>query len=313
MGKNGALLAALAAAIVDGFHPGVAARMQVGRSSARAGPQMHALPADVKGLVEEIRVATQEALTARLSRIDVELPLGMGLMSGEQAQDIHASSRELARVYCEMFSQLEATSVVAFGTEALALEARKAWGNAVRVKCVALTAGTVGKKERALPAPGFGASPASDKPAKKAPPGSVPAGTEIVFAVGPFDPPALAAVEGIARGFGMDTLVVLLNAHLDNADQYASAAQRDFFQGGFARVFCFRPLKTSSDPPQELLVYRAHPGQWTLARMRASGRPQAIAEQPGLFAREEIEQALSRAGPPAASGALEAIGNFFGK
>jgi hypothetical protein len=104
---------------------------------------------------------------------------------------------------------------------------------------------------------------------------------------------------------------VLLNAHLDNADQYASATQRDFFQRDFSRVFCFRPLRTSSDPPQELLVYRAHPGQWTLARMRSSGRPQPIAEQPGLFAREEIEQALSRAGPPAEEGPLEAIGSLF--
>jgi hypothetical protein len=57
-----------------------AARVHAGRGIARAAPRidvvMRALPADVKGLVEEIRVATQDALSARLSRMDVEVPLG---------------------------------------------------------------------------------------------------------------------------------------------------------------------------------------------------------------------------------------------
>lgn len=269
---------------------------------------MRALPADVKGLIEEMRVATQEALSARLSRIDIELPLGMGLMSGDKAQDVHASSRELARIFCEMFSQLEATTVVAFGSEQLASAARQAWGSSVKAKCVSISA-SVEKKRGPAAASGFGGGTGKGAAAKLPKSAGVPAGTEIVFAVGPFDAQTLGAVESICRRLGPGTLVALLNAHLDS-EPFASEAQRDFFQVEFARTFCFRPVRTSGEPPEDLLVYKAHPQPWTLARMRASGRPRAIAEQAGRFQREDIEQALFKAGP-AEKGALEALGSFF--
>lgn len=271
---------------------------------------MRALPADVKGLVEEMRVATQTALTSRLSRIDIELPLGMGLVSGDKALDVHSSSRELAKVYLEMFSALSATTVVAFGTDALASAARQEFGNAYKAKCVSLSAGS-GKKRGPAAASGFGAAsvPAKSTPAKAGKSAGVPSSTEIIFAVGPFDAPALAAVESLSKRFGKGTLVALLNAHLDT-DPFSSAAQRDYFMTEFERVFCFRPVRTAGEIPEDLLVYRAFPMQWTLARMRASGRPKEIAQQPGLFARDDIEQALVRAGPPE-KGALETLSSFF--
>ncbi|KAG8458346.1 hypothetical protein KFE25_005193 [Diacronema lutheri] len=277
------------------------------RAASRAAPRMRQLPADVKDLVDELRVATQAALSSRLSRIDVELPLGMGLLSGDKAQDVHASSRELARIFCEMFSQLEATTVVAFKDDALASAARQAWGAGSAARAVALCAGA-GKKRGPASASGFGA--AASAPGKAAKAAGVPAGTEIVFAVGPFDTRALSEVERLCGRFGKGTLIVLLNAHLDSAP-FGSAAQRDFFDAEFERVFCFRPVRTATEPPEQLLVYRAHPQPWTLARMRASGRPTAIAEQDARFSREDIERALARAAPDEPVGPLDAIGSFF--
>jgi hypothetical protein len=274
--------------------------------------QMRALPSDVKSLVEELRVATQTALSSRVSRIDIEIPLGMGLTSGGKSQDANIGSRELARIFCEMFSQLEATTVVAFGSEPLAKAAAQSWGKGVKAKCIALAA-PAGKKGASTSSPGFGSSKIQSKaakPGKASANAGVPAGTEIVFAVGPFNAKGYSAVETISRRFDKSVLVVLLNAHLDNETPYASTAQRDYIRSEFERVFCFRPLVTSGDNPEELLVYRAFPGQWTLARMRSSGRPLPIAEQADLFSREELEQALIRAGP-LEKGALEALGSLF--
>lgn len=291
------------------------------RAPCRLGPRgaqrMRALPSDVKGLLEELRVATQAALSSRLSRIDVELPLGMSLLSsdGGASQDVAASSRDLARIFCEMFSELEATSVVAFPAKKLATAAQKAWGSEVKVRCVSLVAPSK-KAASAKPVGGFGGASKVPKGKTEASGVGVPGGTEIVFCVGPFDGPALAAVEALSRRFDQSVLIVMLNAHLDDGAAYASDAQREYFADTFERVFCFRPVRTagggpeSSEVGQELLVYRAFPAEWTLARMRKMGKPQELARQEEFFAREDIEEALERAGPPEA-GALEAISSFF--
>lgn len=269
-------------------------------SSSRRTLFMRSLPADVKGLVDELRISTQAAITAQLSRLDIEIPLGMGLMSGKTANDVHASSRELARIFCEMFSQLEASTAVAFPTDALAKAAALEWGSSVKAKCVSLGGGKGS-------ASGFGG------PVKKSSTraGGVPPGTDIVFAVGPLDGSALSSLEALSRRVGKGVLIVLLNGHLDSAAAFASPAQLGYFQSEFERVFCFRPLRTSAEPnAEELLVYRAFPEQWTLARMRASGRPLSIAQQPGLFSREQIEAALVQAGPVERN-PLDEIGSFF--
>ena len=103
--------------------------------------------------------------------------------------------------------------------------------------------------------------------------------------------------------------MALLNAHLDDAE-FASKQQDAYFRDEFERVFCFRPVRTPEPNPQELLVYRAHPGPWKLGRMRSSGRPQELLAQDEFFSREDIEEALTKAGPME-QGALEAIGSFF--
>jgi hypothetical protein len=287
------------------------------RSSHRTHPHMRALPSDIKGLVDELRVSTQTALSARVSRIDIELPLGMGLMSGDKSKDVHVGSRELARIFCEMFAELKATTVVAFNAEPLAKAAQQEWGKAVSAKCITLVAPSPADMPKAVPASGFGVTktPAKAvKPGKTVASGGVPAGTDIVFAVGPFDERGYRALETISRRFDQSVLVVLLNAHLDYAEPFASAAQRDYFAQTFERVFCFRPLVTGGERSEELLVYKAFPDGWTLARVRTAGAPQPIAEQPTPFAREDIERALERAGPAEpkpAAGPIEALSSLF--
>lgn len=202
------------------------------------------LPKDIKGLVDSIRTTTQAALDARLSRVEVEVPLSMGLLEGK-AGTVPEASRQLARIFCEMFSQLDATTVVAFPSEQQVSAARKAWRNDVKARLESLTSAAKPSASRK----GFG----SGKKARPAP--AADSECDIVFVVGPLDADGLAAAEEISKSRGPGVLVALLNAHVDTAP-FTSARQREYFENTFTRVLCFRPFTFEEE---EFLLFRGFP------------------------------------------------------
>jgi hypothetical protein len=100
-------------------------------------------PVQIRSVVSKMTAACQKALEERCSRVEVELPPAVdwgvemkkqsssGAPSGTtgNAEKIKKSNREAARLFTEMFSMLQTTTVVLFPTELEALEARSAWSS----------------------------------------------------------------------------------------------------------------------------------------------------------------------------------------
>jgi len=100
-------------------------------------------PVQIRSVVSKMTAACQKALEERCSRVEVELPpavdwgvemkkqSGGGSPSGStgNSEKIKKSNREAARLFTEMFSMLQTTTVVLFPTELEALEARSAWSS----------------------------------------------------------------------------------------------------------------------------------------------------------------------------------------
>ena len=72
------------------------------------------MPRDIKEVVNQMRASVQSALQARVSRIDVDLPIGaeFGVEQGGETRkrgakltsaDVARSDREVARLFVEMF------------------------------------------------------------------------------------------------------------------------------------------------------------------------------------------------------------------
>ena len=104
------------------------------------------MPRDVKEAVSKCRAAVQEALKARLSRMDIELPVGAkfgvekatkkkGRVVGDDKDgglptldQLQASDRELARLFVEMFQPLGGNHIsVVFNDGDLADVAKTKW------------------------------------------------------------------------------------------------------------------------------------------------------------------------------------------
>jgi Domain of unknown function (DUF1995) len=123
-------------------------------SSSTSTSNTISLPRDVKEAVSKCRQATQDALQRRISRMDVEFPVGTkfgvekssgknskagrrkaALVGDEGAGDggptrarLDQSDRELARLYVDMFQPVGGDNIaVVFVDDALANEAKQQW------------------------------------------------------------------------------------------------------------------------------------------------------------------------------------------
>ena len=272
------------------------------------------LPKDVKDAISRCRAAVQTALEQRLSRMDIEMPVGANFGvekggagkkkgGGRMADAIGDSSnggaptmdqltksdRELARIFVEMFQPLGGEHISCiFKDEGLAEQARKRWRNEVGASCRVLAVDRKGKSSRGGGMGGGGKKGGKSKKkmgfAQKmaaeiegdgtSGPFVLPEGTEVALFVAP-GPKELVAIERICNEVGMGTLVILLNARLGKVTNYGTEQAKDLFTEDFEPVFHLSAAPQTEAPG--CLMHRAYPTDWILARRPKVGAPKTIA------------------------------------
>ena len=233
------------------------------------------------------------------------------------SDDVARSDRELARLFVGMFEGTGLKPLVLFASPSEANAAGKLWeapGLEARVRALVGSDGdeaaAKAKRGAAAASPaaasggggggfGGGLGGGGGKGGKggrggkggkaKAPPApplaKVPPSTEVVLVVAPGEA-QLGALREFCEASGMEKLVVLLNARLDD-DLVVSAPTRGFFEeggeGGFTTAFAFltQPLGTAAGAPKELggdpiVLYRPYPEEWVFARKPSIGPPRNL-------------------------------------
>ncbi len=255
------------------------------------------LPRDVKDAVSRCRVATQEALKNRISRMEVEFPVGTRFSvepsakskktmdGGPTMEKLDQSDRELARVFVEMFQPVGGDNiVVAFREQDLADMAKKKWkgdsGALSRIMAMNRRKRGSGAKQNKVNKPqGFAAKMAAeinDASDFGGGPFELPKNTEVALFVAP-GPKELVIIEKICNEFGMGTLVILLNARLSKVKNFGTDAAAKLFTDAFEPVFCLSAA--SQDVAPDCLLFRAYPGDWVMARKPKVGQPKPLLTQ----------------------------------
>lgn len=264
-----------------------------------------ALPKDVKEAVSVCRQSVQKALEGKISRMDIEMPVGakFGVEKGgkkkSSAQDdgvsrdtLETSDRELARLFVDMFQPVGGDNIaVAFRDDRIANLARKRWKGDNTAQCRILSvdgkksgASADGKKKKKK---GFAAKLAEELDTDSGGPFALPKGCEVALFVDP-GPKELIAIERISNDAGMGTLIILLNARLGKVEKFSSEAAEQLFLNDFIPVFHLAAAATQDTAPN-CLMHRAYPGDWVLARKPKVGQPKVLATQPGRFTSEECQ------------------------
>ena len=291
------------------------------------------LPRDIKEVTNQLRGSVQAGLQARLSRMDVDLPIGadFGIERGEKrrkagvigAEDVVRSDRELARLFVEMFDGTGIKPLVVFSDEAQAKRAKELWPG-VEARVAALGGASppappvkqkkVSKKKSGGGGGGFGAAAAA--PPSAAPTralSAVPPATEVLFAVRP-GPAQLDAIRAFSEASGMDRLVVLLNARVDTLPaEYAPFAE------SFTNAYTFvtDPTGAAAAAQKEggggggadaapAVLWRAYPDEWVVATKPKLGPPKQVATLSSRPSTETIDAAIEEA--RGSGGLLDAVG-----
>lgn len=284
------------------------------------------LPKDVKDAISKCRGAVQKGLEDRISRMDIEMPVGAnfgvekkkasktkrgGNLSsltgaddeqneGLTLEKLDTSNRELALLFVEMFQPLGGEHIAAvFNDEYLADEARMLWKGDLSAECNILAIDRkgkqgvlkTGKKGRKKKSKGFAAKMAEEMEEENtiSGPFALPKDTEVAMFVSP-GPKELIAIERICNDEGMGTCIVLLNARLSLIEKYASDEARKLFEEDFVNVWSLSAAPQEDAPG--CLMHRAYPGPWVLARKPMAGPPKTIAtKENGKFSGEECKKA----------------------
>jgi Domain of unknown function (DUF1995) len=265
-----------------------------GSTDAKKLPQ---LPRDVKEAVTKCREATQAALQDRVSRMDVEFPVGTrfgiekssikkrkGQSIGDNKptmEDLNRSDRELARIFIEMFQPVGGDKiVVCFNDVAIANEARKQFSedSTAVTQILSLDRRKSVKKVKKAPNMGFAAKLAAEveDDFDESGPFRLPTKTEVAMFVAP-GPKELIIIQRICESVGMGTLVILLNARLASITNFGSASGEALFRKEFKTVFSLCAASQNEAPG--CLLYCVYGSNWILARKPSIGQPQTLLVQ----------------------------------
>ena len=262
------------------------------------------LPRDVKEAVSKCRAAVQDALKARLSRMDIEMPVGtkFGVErtpkkkgrvvsddkdSGHPTLDLlQASDRELARLFVEMFQPLGGNHIsVVFNDADLADVAKAKWQGDPSASSRILSmnrrrtkkAESMKNKKKSM---GFASKLAAEVEDKGIGENSaafkLPDGTEVALFVAP-GPKELIVIDKICTDVGMGTLVVLLNARLSRIENFGTEKAKSLFLEEFEPVFHLRAAPQQDAPG--CLLHRSYPSDWLLGRKPKVGPAKVLLSQ----------------------------------
>lgn len=265
----------------------------VGQKSS--GSDSKDLPRDVKDAISRCRAATQEALKNRISRMDVEFPVGTrfgvekakkkgkALADGGPTKDLlDQSDRELARLFVEMFQPVGGENIaVVFNEPQLSELAKKKWKGDIGASSRILSMGrqkAAKSKKKVSRAKGFAAKLAAevDDSSDESGPFVLPDNAEVALFVSP-GPKELVAIEKISNEAGMGTLIVLLNARLSRVSNFGTDEAAKLFTEDFEPVFSLTAASQEAAP--DCLLYRAYPGDWVMARKPKVGQPKTLLTQ----------------------------------
>jgi len=267
------------------------------------------LPADVKEAVSKCRAAVQKGLASKLSRMDVEFPVGTkfgventssnkkrgGKLASAMADQesntsgvtkamLETSDRELARLFVEMFQPVGGDSIsVVFSDDALQNMAGASWKGDPTASCRIMSV-TRGKKRKSAikgmggmggkkkKKQGFAEKMNEEFSDESSGPFKLPDNCEVAIFVAP-TAKDLIKIKQICTDIGMGTLVILLNTRLDLLDK--SDETEEFFQEEFEKVFYLSVAPQEAAPG--CLMHRAYPTDWIVARKPKIGAPKTIA------------------------------------
>lgn len=255
------------------------------------------LPRDVKEAVSKCREATQSALRDRVSRMEIEFPVGTrfgieksstkkrkGQEIGDNKptkEDLDRSDRELARIFIEMFQPVGGDNiVVCFSDAEIATAAKQQYsGDATAMaQIVSMDRRKSLKKIKKAPNLGFAAKLAAevDNDMDESGPFRLPSNTEVAVFVAP-GPKELIMIERICESIGLGTLVILLNARLASITNFGSASGEALFRKEFKTVFSLCAASQVAAPG--CLLYCTYGTNWILARKHVVGQPETILVQ----------------------------------
>jgi Domain of unknown function (DUF1995) len=262
------------------------------RNEATKLPQ---LPRDVKEAVSKCREATQAALRDRVSRMDIEFPVGTkfgiekdGVMKKKKSQeigdnkpareDLDRSDRELARIFIEMFQPVGGNNiVVCFNDVTVADAAKQQWSSDLSAvaQIMSMDRRKSLKKIKKSPKMGFAAKLAAevDDELDESGPFRLPSNTEVALFVAP-GVKELVVIERICDSVGIGTLVVLINARLCSIPNFGSEAGERLFRKEFQQVFSLAAASPTSAPG--CLLHRVYGSNWILARKPKVGQPKTL-------------------------------------
>ena len=250
-------------------------------------------PVKTSNVLTKMTQCTQQALQARTSRMEIELPpgsdFGVEASSGKQASKrqetessadkIRRSNREAARLVAEMFAVISAQTVALFPSEGEAADARVKWGASFRGQCYAVDSTGGASSSKA-----FGSNLYSKRASKQEIEQQllssdgiyIPDGTELVIVAGP-RPKDMKKLQKMHERLGESTCVILVNAR---AAAEAAAAKADdnggdWVSAAFTSVFHYAPpllptppgpaAGSTQAPARDLLLYHEYGQPWYLA------------------------------------------------
>lgn len=266
-------------------------------------------PRDVKEAVSRCRASVQKALENRLSRMDVEMPVGakFGVEKGGAKskklksevdgpskltyENLQTSDRELARLFVEMFQPVGGNAIsVVFMDSPSADMAKKQWkgdmGAECNIQCISKSKSRNPKKKKK--ATGFAAKMAAELDESVGKPFSLTPNCEVAIFVAPTTKD-LITIENICDEVGMGTLVILLNARLGNVSKYQTEEAKKLFTTEFEPVFHLAAAPQEDAPG--CLMHRSYPNDWLLGRKPKVGQPKLISKQSDRFSSEECKVA----------------------
>ena len=241
----------------------------------------YSYPGSIKNVLTKMTQSTQQALQNRCSRMEIELPPGVdfgvkGDVSKKEKKGfsgtdkVLSSNREAARLFTDMFSQIQSSTTVLFPTENAAYEARNLWSASYRGSVMSIDKPGQGSK-------GYGKlrsrrfSAQEQEQALFGDEGIyIPDKTEVLIIPGARSRDWKKLIQ-LEEKLGEAVCMIFINTRaqlplVKNKDNAMKDEDRDYFLSTFTPVFHYAPPPFfDPDSKRELLMYYEYGDKWSIA------------------------------------------------